>query len=539
MPRLSALDIAFLQLESTTNLVHTAGLLFFDVPKGYNGNFAHDLLQKYKARGNATPPFNYKLKSNKLGVGIPSWEEDSEFDFDYHIRHAALPEPGKIEDLLALVSRLHGRPLDRSRPLWEFYLIEGLNGGREIAFYVKVHHALLDGIGNMTVLESTLSTSPDDIEPLAFWQNGGKKSKSGGRPAATVMERLTGARKTAITQAKTVQELSKTFLTHGLASAGLKKDRAAPALFQAPKSPFNVPISQARLFAITTLPLARAKVVGKAAGGTINDVILACCGSAIRRYLDEKGLLPEKPMVATVPVSVRAAKGEGKGNNISYVANTLATDLTDPLMRFKAIRASSEVTKAEVADMSRESAMTFAALAQSTVLLLREMRLVNLAPPPANVTISNVPGPREQLYVMGARMTQMYPLSVLVDGQAINITITSYQDRLDFGLTADRDALPDVDNLARYIYEAFEEYERITVGAPPAPAAPVDIVPAVKPTEVKKIVKSEKKPTKAVPKVKAEPKAKAAAKAKPDAAETAKAKPVKKAAAPKKKPAAA
>jgi diacylglycerol O-acyltransferase len=340
--------------------------------------------------------------------------------------------------------------MDRERPLWEFHVIEGLRR-RRFALYMKFHHAAIDGVGGVQILESCFKEDPK-AAIIAPWFGFEKKRR---KPAATGLVRLLA--KTArgvFDNAKLSADVGRLLLGHGMKTVGLKPDDS-PVPFTAPRSIFNVPISGARRFATASLSLSEVKKLGKQAGATVNDILLATCSGALRRYLQENKALPEETLLANVPVSIRHINRPG--NQITYVGARLCTDVRDPLKRLKGIGSSTIHAKQEVADVSPAAAISFAVMAQGLVAVLNRFHISDLLPPPANVTISNVPGPRQPLYFGGARMLVNYPLSVLVDGQALNITVISYCDSIDFGLMADRDAVPDVDRLGMMVGESFAE----------------------------------------------------------------------------------
>lgn len=446
--RLTALDLAFLALETQKTPVNVGGLTIYEIPKGYKGNYVRDLLEKLM-KLEVGAPFNLKLNSTSLRR-IPSWIVDEDFDLDYHVRHSALPKPGRMEDLMALVSRLHSRIMDRERPLWELHLIEGLDGNR-FATYMKMHHAAIDGMGGIDVMENCFSTDPS--KPLrAPWALMPSRNKT--RSELSRRERLEKTLKRTKARLGIARDLGKIFVGQGMKVAGMLEDKS-PAPFTAPESIFNQPISGARRFAARTISLSDVKALGKEAGATVNDMVLAICAGALRFYMEKHGDLPDRSLVATVPVSVRQVNRSG--NQITYVAAKLATEIAAPLERLKMIGESTQQAKAEIRDVSADAATLFATLAQGMVAILNKFDLSDLLPPPANVTISNVPGPREPLYLGDAKLLANYPLSVLVNGQALNITVVSYCDSIDFGLMGCRDTLPDLEALADGLLAALEE----------------------------------------------------------------------------------
>ena len=447
--KLNALDLAFLSLEKQSTPVNVASLTIFEIPKGYKGNFPRDLLAKLESQ-KAGPPFNQKL-SSVHSAALPSWETDNEFDIHYHVRHSALPKPGSLDDLLELASRLHSRLLDRERPLWEFHLIEGLENN-QFAMYMKMHHAAIDGMGGIELMENCLSLSPDD-EVKAPWAGMPVRAISAASETPSLMQKTSKIVEKVSANSKMVQDLSKMFMGQGLKAIGIDKN-TSPVPFSAPKSMFNVPITGSRRFAVKSLSLSELKALGKQANATVNDIVLALCSSALRKYMIEKGALPKKSLIASVPVSVRQVNRSG--NQITYVVANLATNEADTMNRLARIGKSTQDAKKELVDVSANAATNFAVLAQGLVAVMNQLNISSFMPPAANITISNVPGPRAPLYFGQAKLTATYPLSVLIDGQSLNITVVSYCDSIGFGLMACRDTIPDVKLIADYIESAIE-----------------------------------------------------------------------------------
>lgn len=447
--KLSPLDLAFLKMETSEAPSHVASLQIFEIPPDYEGNFVADL-KKRLAEIPVGEPFNLMLSAKGLPFAMPSWVADKNFDIDFHLRHSALPRPGSMDELLPLVARLHGRLLDRSRPLWEMYLIEGLEGNR-FALLTKIHHALVDGVGGMKMVEKTFARTPDTSEVVAPWASAPAPRSVRSRRSLVQTGQVLG--QFVSTQLKALPQVVKAVALPGDTEAGIA--------FQSPKTVFNGHISASRRFAVQTLSLSRTKEVGKTLGATVNDLFLAVSASALRRYLEERNVLPGKPLTATVPVSIQLVGREKEGNQISYVSVNLRTDLRDARARLLAIGRSAAAAKADMSRLSRDAVKTLAVIAQSTAAVINQFRLADVLNPPANLVLSNVPGPRETLYLMGAKLVGYYPLSLLMDGQALNITVCSHGDQLDFGILGCRNAMPDVDALARYVGDAFEELQAL------------------------------------------------------------------------------
>ena len=465
--RLSALDIAFLQMETPEAPSHVGGLQIFQIPKGYKGSFVADL----KARLEAIPagePFNLKLSRKGLPLAWPTWVPDKNFDIDFHLRHSALPQPGHMDELMKLVSRLHGRLLDRTRPLWELYLIEGLEGNR-FGIYTKIHHALVDGVGGMRLMDLSLARTPEDTDTRALWSE--QEIEKRVRAKRTLTD---GAIKTAKGLIGPLRSLPQAL--RAIAMPG--KTEAAIA-FKTSKTVFNGHITASRRFAIQTLPMAETKEIGTILGHTLNDIFLAICATALRRYLADRGHTPALPLTATVPVSLQVQGSTQKGNQISYIGVNLCTDINDPLERMSAIGRSAAAAKSDMSALDRHAVQTLAVVAQSTAALINHFHLSDLLKPPANLVLSNVPGPRTPLYLMGAEMIGSYPMSILMDGQALNITLCSHGNQLDFGILGCRNAMPDIERLAEYVGEAFHELRELA-------ATRASIAPEVQARSVKR-----------------------------------------------------
>jgi len=451
--RLSTVDWAFLQAESPTNLAHVAGLWVFQLPKGYRKNFLREFMDGLDDATVATPPFNYKLAG---GLDLPNWVEDPDFDLDDHVHVAALPRPGSTKQLLQMVSRIHSHQLDRSRPLWECYLIEGISG-RRVAIYFKVHHALLDGVATMEYLVGSLLKSADEQAARAFWQPPQKKKSP--EVSTGILGLLGKVSAGLVEQARTIPELSAMLAKESLKVLNLSES-PAKAPFTAPRTPLGKSISKNRKLGVKSFSLSRIKTLGKETDSTINDIVLALSAGALRDYLTETADLPGKPMTAWVPVALKSGKEGGAGNNVSVMVCTLATDVEDPGERLELIKSSVNAAKAQLKDRSARASDNYTQLLSGLVVLTQALGIADRVAPAANVIVSNVPGSRELRYLNGAKLVEQYPISMLIDGQALNITVTSHDDRLDFGLLACPNAVPDPQHLADYLESALEELER-------------------------------------------------------------------------------
>lgn len=457
-------DLPFVLAEARERPMHVGGLQLFSTPEGAD----HDYLRSIYESALEDPRELHPLLTRRPGrtpiVGRFQWEKDDRIDLSYHVRHTGLARPGRIRELLEVVGRLHGTLLDRHRPLWEAHLIEGLDDGR-FAVYTKVHHALLDGVSAMRLLSDALSTDPDERDMPAPWAarsriRGARASPQdtheGLNPLEAVAARaLSGAAAVARFgyDAAAVSGRLTSTIRDGL------EDAAAVLPYQAPPTMLNVPITGGRRFAADSWSLERIRSVGKRLGGTLNDTVLAMCGGALRRYLLSQDALPDTPLIASVPVSLRRDGDTSGGNAVGIILANLATDVDSEAGRFEQVKASMDAGKARFEDLSQGQVMALSALAFLPVATGPLFRFESFRRPPFNITISNVPGPPETRYWNGARMDGSYPVSIPMDGQALNITLSSYDGSLDFGLIGDRNAVPHLQNLLDHLEESLVALE--------------------------------------------------------------------------------
>jgi WS/DGAT/MGAT family acyltransferase len=444
----------FLVPESRDQPMHVGGLQLFETPDGAGPDYLTGLYRASIAETDVAPVFARRPYRSVATLGQWAWADDEDIDLEHHIRHSALPRPGRIRELLALASRLHGTLLDRHRPLWETHLIEGLNDGR-FAVYSKVHHALMDGVSSLRLLERTLSRDPDDRDvPLPFSSRAvarRRPSPDGDREHAGLTALRAGAHAVGDAVGLTPRLLS--------LAAGALREQSATLPGQAPRSMLNVPITGSRRFAADAWDLARIRAVGKAAGATVNDVVLAMCAGALRSYLLDQDALPDAPLVAMTPVSLRASDDEGEGNAVGAALCSLATDRANAADRLVAIHESMVRAKAALAGLSQLQVSAISAAVMAPLLVSAALGAHRFVRPAFNVVISNVPGPREPLYWNGARLDGMYPLSIPFSGQALNITVTTYDGRANFGLTGCRRSLPHMQRLLPGLDQSLTELE--------------------------------------------------------------------------------
>ncbi|MEV0948203.1 wax ester/triacylglycerol synthase family O-acyltransferase [Rhodococcus sp. NPDC049939] len=451
-------DSIFLLGESREHPMHVGSLELFTPPEDADPDYVKTMYETMLSYTDVDPMFR-KMPASPVGsLGNLWWAAESEVDLEYHVRHSALPSPYRVRELLTLASRLHGTLLDRHRPLWEMHLIEGLEDGR-FAVFTKFHHSLMDGVSGLRLLMRTLSDDPGVRNAPPPW-NLPVSSRNGGVPdSQSVWDEIR----------RTVGDVA------GLAPAAVRIARTAMRRhdmrfpYEAPRTILNVPIGGARRFAAQSWPLERIDAVRRAAGASINDVVMAMCAGALRGYLDEQNALPDEPLIGMVPVSLHEEHdSDAGGNAIGATLCNLATDVDDPAERLSAICASMAQGKELFGSLTPLQAMAWSAVNVSAIALSPVPGFVQFTPPPFNVIISNVPGPRKTMYWNGSRLDGIYPASVVLDGQALNITLTSNGDNLDFGIVGCRRSVPSLQRILHHLEVALAELEEsllVPVGA--------------------------------------------------------------------------
>lgn len=473
MKYLSPIDAAFLRMESKRTPMHVGAMMTFKLPDGAPPDFVRKLMLRMRDKPFMPEPFGSRLATGRFGKLRPAWVEAT-VEMDYHLRHSALPYPGGERELGQLVARLHSHSLDLARPLWECHLIEGLENGR-FALYFKAHHCAIDGMGAMQMVQKWLSLDPENRDTPGPWMLASKPEPVAAEPASW-LERLKKPVAAAADQARGLKELAKT-----LAKMMQGEDSSARVALATPRSRFNLPVSQQRRLGTQILELPRVKAVAVAANVSTNDVMLAVVGGAIRRYLLEQNALPEKSLLASVPVALKRKDGH-VGNAAAGFVVPMGTNLDDPLERIQLIHRITVRGKQELWDMPAEAQMQFALLGITPLLLGQMTGLLPKMPPFFNVVVSNVVLAKDKLYLMGAALEAMYPVSFLFDGYALNITLVGYNDRIALGFLGCRDAIPHLQRLAVYSREALSELEAAVGIAAVQPAAkPPAKRPAAKP----------------------------------------------------------
>lgn len=449
MRLISPTDSMFLLTESREHPMHVGGLQLFEPPDGAGPDFVRDAYQAMVAHQDFQPTFRKHPARILGGITNVAWAYDDDIDLDYHLRRSALPSPGRVRDLLELTSRLHGSLLDRHRPLWEAHLVEGLNDGR-FAVYVKFHHALIDGVSALKLMQRALSPDPTNTEIQVPWSLAPRRHDRESEHPSRLAQLAQLAGSVAALGPSTI----------GLARAALIEQQLTLP-FGAPRTMFNVPIGGARRVAAQSWSLDRLKNVKTAAGVTVNDVVLAMCAGALRAYLIEQSELPETPLIAMVPVSLRTENdADGGGNMVGTILCNLATDIDDPAKRLETISTTMRENKKVFSQLPRVQALALSAMLIAPLGLAVVPGFVSSTRPPFNIVISNVPGAREPMYFNGARLDGNYPLSIALDGQALNMTVANNAGNLDFGLVGCRRSVPHLQRLLGHLEDALKELER-------------------------------------------------------------------------------
>jgi len=467
MQQLTGLDAAFLALETTNSTGHVGGVSILDPKDAPAPLTLARLTQVLGDRLPLIPVLRRKLLNVPFGLDQPYWVDDPNFDIEYHIREIALPRPGSDAQLTEQVSRLHARPLDRSRPLWEIYLITGL-AKRRAAVYTKIHHSAIDGASGAELLTILLDLTPEGREVPA------QAPFTPARPPGPLALMAMAAAKLAWRPVETVRvtnELVRVLptlapalstLVGGILGLNRGDGEVIPTTpGRAPAAPFNKQITPHRRLALRSVDLDSVKAVKNAFGVSVNDVVMAMCAGALRRWLADHDALPDSPLIAMIPVSVRdPASKTAMGNKVSAMLAALPTNLTDAEERVQEVHAATQLAKAQQAVIPQglvDQVSDFwppALTARAARVVFATGVLHRL--PPFNLCISNVPGPNLPVYLCGAKLLAHYPVSVITDGQGLNITLVGYLGQLHFGIVSCRELVPDIDVLADYLVEELD-----------------------------------------------------------------------------------
>jgi diacylglycerol O-acyltransferase len=503
--KLSSMDASFLYLETPEMPMHVGSMAIFRLPDDYQGDFFEDFKTMIASRLHVAPILKARLEKAPLDIDHPSWVEDDQFEIDRHIFKVSLPAPHDRATLERIVGWMHAKLLNRARPLWEFYVFEGMKDN-EIGLYSKMHHACIDGGAGaaLTNMIYDVTPIPRKIEPPTA------KAKVGREPrdiAANLLDSyqqlwtqpfdVSAAVKgidlprsgksdlgsilfdnamyqieSAVKFAGSIPTMLKS-VSDVIGKISDPKARDSIASMVSPSTILNKSISSERSFAGVSIPLSRAKALAKQAGGKLNDVVLAVCSGVVRRYLLQQGALPAKSMTAAVPISLREEGNTDANNQVFGMICSIASNIEDPKARLEAIIAQSTKSKemshplrALMPQVSNLSLLGAPILVQILALLYSRSSLSDVLPPAANITVSNVPGPRQTLYAAGAELLHIFPVSIATHGLALNITVQSYRDQLDFGFIAGANIIPHVQLLCDMLPGEFEALE--AAFAPPA-----------------------------------------------------------------------
>lgn len=454
MPFMPPTDSMFLLVESREHPMHVGGLQLFVPPEDAGPEHVREMVEAFRHAGDVSPLFRKRPAEPVGSVGNTWWTVDESIDFEHHVRHSAVPQPGRVRELLQLTSRWHGSLLDRHRPLWETHVVEGLADGR-VAVYSKIHHSMVDGVSALRLMQRSLSEDPDARDCLPPWvleARGAGGSKRGLDPMGLLR-----------TGAGALGDIA------GLVPASLRIGNQILrdgdiTLPRAPKTILNGPVGGARRFAAQSWEIERIQQVAKSSATTLNDVVLAMVSGALREYLLEQHALPDEPMTAMVPVSLalraESAGADDGGNAVGAIVVNLATDREQGATRLEEIAYSSRQAKKIMGDLSPTQILAFSALQMLPLALTPIPGFVRYTHPPFNVIVSNVPGPKSPMYFNGAKLDGMYPVSIVLDGQALNITLTSRDKYLDFGLTGCRRSVPHLQRLLTHLESSLAELEQ-------------------------------------------------------------------------------
>jgi len=463
MKRLDLTEAGFLLLEKRETPMHVGGVNLFTLPEGADEQaFLAAVETELRESTDLRPPFDSYVVTKKSGI---YWEKDEHIDMDYHVRHSALPAPGRYRELFILASRLHSTLLDRTRPLWELHLIEGLQG-RQFATYNKIHHAAIDGVGGMHLTQAMCTEDPQDPDSFAPFsrqayeaykrQRFGTGTKPTPRPTKRDLRTVLEALKQ---QYDSGLHLATAMRRFGMAFIGRSGNLAVP-WHNVPRTSINTRVSGARRFVAQSFEFERVRAICKAMDATVNDVILAVCAGALRRYLLSRDELPLHSLKAMAPVSLRDEGDIDSNNAVGFITADLATNVYDPEKRLRTIQDSMRAGKDLLSELSPAEAALFMQLTQLPALITSILGLGSRFPAFSTV-ISNVPGPRRRLYWHGARLDGIYPASIVFDGFAMNITLVSYCDKLDFGIVACRRSLPQIQRIIDHLEDALQELEAV------------------------------------------------------------------------------
>jgi diacylglycerol O-acyltransferase len=458
--RLSGLDAAFLYLETPKNQLHMTGLLVFDpstMPAGYSFERMRDFMGGRLTR---SPSFTRKVVKVPFGIDHPVWVDDPDFDLEAHIHRIGCPPPGGARELADLAGEIAGQPLDRSRPLWEMWFVEGLEHGH-VGLVAKMHHATIDGVSGANLMMHLFDLEPDPPRDTDEQEAAGRPGRIPSDAELFARAVLSRARRPLLLPGAMVGTAQG--VVNLIRRRGSKNTPSMATPFTAPPTPFNRAITPHRRVAFTRVPLSDVRAVKDALGTTVNDVVLSLTATAVLRWLDTRGARPDRPLIAGVPVSTRGDEAAAMGANlVSAMFVSLATDLDDPIERLLAVREATKGAKEDYQAIGADSLQNWAEFSGPRLFglamrLYSQMELADRHRPALNFLVSNVPGPPIPLYFAGGRLVSLYPMGPIVDGMGLNVTVLSYLDEIGFGFVACRELIPDLWDLAEGVGTALGE----------------------------------------------------------------------------------
>jgi diacylglycerol O-acyltransferase len=455
MRELSALDLAFFIAESKESPKHVAGLMLFKKPPGSPTNFGRKLVEDLKTHQQLTEPFNLVIRFS--GLTGPHWKTCDRFDVEQHVFYHKTKQTRTWKQARELAARLHEPVMDRLKPLWEYHLIDHIDNGR-FAVYFKVHHAYADGMTMTAWLNKTLSESADDLQLHPLWTTRIVKRSRRKKKAFSLAASIQGLNKATRDQVLTAGGMIKLGTQQLLERTGITRKNVSLNFGTAHQAPLTGSATSGRKIATTCIPMDDMKNVCKATRSTLNHVALACIDGALHRYLEVTGHAVDHPLTIQMPVNLRNSDDSGSGNKLGVALVELANPTDDPVRRLQEVGYSLHNVKNQVANVRGDSMQQYTVMLALAGELLEKMKLSDRIPTNGHALVSNVPGPAHTLYLKGARLEQMYPVSVLVPGLRINITLFSYGGILNIGIVATRD-LKELDHLADLIREEFKLLE--------------------------------------------------------------------------------
>ena len=462
MPRIvkniPIMDLMSYLIESVDSPIHVGMLQVYKPAKGSSAKTVQRILNGYRS-AEVGPPFNYYPVFPRFGM--PKWAEAEAFEADYHIRHTAVPSPGTDSQLIEVVMDLHAGMMDRSRPGWIAYVIEGLEDNC-FAIYWKVHHAYIDGASAVMRMEAAMSKTPDDLAVTPIW--GPLFETPPSSPELSLSDLLRKTGKGMGAQAKAMADISRA-LARSIKQARGLSERQAPVPFSAPQSLYNKPVFATRKLGVGSMPLDQFRAIAKHEGVSINEVALTLVGAALERYSQKHNEEHDKPLLAACPMAVRSEGDTSASTQIASIAVKLGDPGTNIHQRLRQVHESSKDAKEDAKDMSKEALMNYLVLLGGAATLFSKSPLGDYIPPLTSVNVSNVAGPNCRYYHSGAEMVRSYPLSTLAGGTAINITFTSFNGRMDFAAITDAKAIPGAQDIADFMMDAMKELKTATVGS--------------------------------------------------------------------------